>query len=102
MPIHRRLPKRGFTNIFKKEFRIVNLDNLAKFEETEFDIKKMEDLGIIPSSQKNKKKPVKVLSREKDFNKKIVVKANAFSLAAKVKIEQFGGRAELVEKGKNE
>eukprot|EP00831_Metopus_contortus_P045594 TRINITY_DN36568_c0_g2_i1.p1 TRINITY_DN36568_c0_g2~~TRINITY_DN36568_c0_g2_i1.p1 ORF type:complete len:230 (+),score=46.52 TRINITY_DN36568_c0_g2_i1:38-727(+) len=40
MPIHRRLPKRGFNNIFKKEFRIVNLDNLAKFDETEFDIKK--------------------------------------------------------------
>ncbi|HPR17106.1 MAG TPA: 50S ribosomal protein L15 [Candidatus Cloacimonadota bacterium] len=97
MPLHRRLPKRGFTNIFKKQFRIVNLDILQKLDEVEFDIEKMEKLNLIRITRANEKAPVKILANgAEEFNKKIVVKANAFSKTAKAMIEKAGGTAEVI------
>ncbi len=51
MPLQRRLPKRGFTNIFKKQFRIVNLGKLAELEDTEFDIAKLESMNLIRKTE---------------------------------------------------
>jgi large subunit ribosomal protein L15 len=97
MPLQRRLPKRGFTNIFKKQYRIVNLGKLAQLEDTEFDITKLENLNLIRKLRVNEKAPVKILAKDvENFNKKLVIKANAFSKTAKEIIEKFGGSAEVI------
>ena len=97
MPLQRRVPKRGFTNIFRKEFRIVNLKALQKLEGTNFDITKLEELNLIRKARANEKAPVKILADgAEEFNKKINIKANAFSKAAKEIIEKVGGKAEVV------
>jgi large subunit ribosomal protein L15 len=97
MPLQRRLPKRGFTNIFKKKFRIVNLGKLVNFEETEFDIVKLEKLNLVRKLRANEKAPVKILAKDIDgFDKKLIIKANAFSKTAKEIIEKFGGKAEVI------
>lgn len=97
MPLQRRLPKRGFTNIFKKQYRIVNLGKLAQLEETEFDIAKLEKLNLIRKLRANEQAPVKILAKDiENFNKKLVIKANAFSKTAKKVIEKFGGSAEVI------
>jgi len=97
MPLQRRLPKRGFTNIFKKQFRIVNLDKLQNLSGSIFDIKKLEKLNLIRKARANEKAPVKILAKNtENFNKKITVKANAFSKTAKEIIEKFGGVAEVI------
>lgn len=97
MPLQRRVPKRGFTNIFKKQFRIVNLDKLQNLDGTVFDIKKLEKLNLIRKARANEKAPVKILAKNtENFNKKITVKANAFSKTAKEIIEKFGGVAEVI------
>ena len=97
MPLQRRLPKRGFKNIFRKEYRIVNLNQLQKIDVDEVDVNALEKMDIIRSSKKYTKYPVKILAREADkFNKKMVVKANAFSKTAKEKIEKLGGKAEVI------
>lgn len=97
MPLQRRIPKRGFTNIFKEHFRIVNLGTLQNLEEAEFDIKKLEDLNLIRKAKANEKAPVKILAGGKEeFNRKIAVKANAFSQTARELIEKSGGTAEVI------
>lgn len=97
MPLQRRVPKRGFTNIFRKEFRIVNLKVLQKQEGTSFDIEKLEELNLIRKTRANEKAPVKILANgAEEFNKKINIKANAFSKTAKKIIEKAGGKAEVV------
>lgn len=97
MPLQRRVPKRGFTNIFKKQFRVVNLEILQKLDDIEFDITKLEDLNLIRKAKANEKAPVKILARGgEDFNKKITVKVNAFSKTAKELIEKSGGTAEVI------
>ncbi len=97
MPLQRRVPKRGFTNIFRKEFRIVNLKALQKQEGTSFDIAKLEKLNLIRKARANEKAPVKILADgAEEFNKKVNIKANAFSKAAKEIIEKAGGKAEVV------
>ena len=71
MPLQRRLPKRGFTNIFKKQFRIVNLDKLQNLDGSVFDIKKLEKLNLIRKARANEKEPVKILAKNtENFNKK--------------------------------
>ena len=96
MPIHRRLPGRGFTNIFKEKNRIVSLNRLAEIKENIIDIHLMEKLGII-ENPKHKKYPVKVLANsENQFDKKKVIKANKFSKKAIELIEKVGGKAEVV------
>lgn len=97
MPIHRRLPKRGFKNIFRVGYRSLNLIRLQNLEETEFDISTLEKMGLIPCKGKKAKAPVKVLaSVQKEFTKAVHIKANAFSKNAKEMIEKCGGKAEVI------
>ncbi len=97
MPIQRRLPKRGFKNIFRVEYRVLNLRSLIGHTETEYDIAKLEMMGLVPSKGQKGKNPVKVLaSLNEEFDLKINIKANAFSRRAKEIIEANGGKAEVV------
>ncbi|NQT64629.1 MAG: 50S ribosomal protein L15 [FCB group bacterium] len=97
MPLQRRLPKRGFTNIFKKQFRIVNLGDLQKIEAKEFDIKSLEELNLIRKPKAREIAPVKILANGSEtFDRKIIIKANAFSKVAKELIEKQGGMAEVI------
>jgi large subunit ribosomal protein L15 len=97
MPLQRRLPKRGFTNIFKSQFRLVNLDVLNELEITDITIEALEDLNLIRRARNNEKAPVKILARgSEEFTKKMIIKANAFSKSAKEIIEKNGGIAEVI------
>jgi large subunit ribosomal protein L15 len=97
MPLNRRLPKRGFKNPFRTNYRVLNLSRLVGLEESEFDIAKLELLGLLPAKGKKSKYPVKVLaSVQEDFTKKVHIKANAFSKNAVELIEKNGGKAEVV------
>ena len=90
MPLQRRLPKRGFVNIFRQEIEIVNVAALEDFEAgTTVDIDALKKAGKVRSSAKR----VKVLGNG-DLPKKLHVKADAFSGSAKEKIEKAGGSAE--------
>ena len=90
MPIHRRIPKRGFKHA-GIEFQIVNLKRLAASNVAEFDAKVLFDLGFI----RNIEKPVKVLAFGA-IDKAINVKVNAISEKAKALIEAVGGKVEIV------
>jgi len=97
MPLQRRVPKRGFKNIFSKEFRIVNLFQLQELTIETIDIQIMEEKSIIRSQGRYKNMPVKILADgATDFNKKLTIKANAFSSSAKEIIEKNGGKAEVI------
>lgn len=97
MPIHRRLPKRGFKNIFRVEYRNLNLARLIHLEDSEFDIPKLEALGLIPTKGQKAKAPVKILAgTTEEFTKTVHIKANAFSKNAIALIEKNGGKAEVV------
>jgi len=93
LPIIKRLPrKRGFTNIFKVEYNLVNVEDLCVFEpDTEITPEKMVESGLIKSTSR----PVKILARG-DMDRPLFVKANKFSATAKEKIESAGGRVEEV------
>ncbi|RGR85109.1 50S ribosomal protein L15 [Heyndrickxia coagulans] len=91
-PLFRRLPKRGFTNINRKEYAIVNLDVLNRFEDgTEVTPALLLETGVISKE----KSGVKVLANGK-LKKKLTVKAHKFSSAAKEAIEAAGGTAEVI------
>ncbi len=94
MPLQRRLPKRGFNNIFAKEIAIVNLSALeATFEDgAVIDTAALLSTGLV----KKELDGIKVLAHG-ELTKKFTVKANAFSKEAKAKIEAVGGTAEIVE-----
>ena len=89
MSIARRLPMRGFTNIFRKEFQIVNLDSIEALKLNNIDAQVLKDNGLIRSALK----PVKVLGNG-DLKSKINVTATVFSGKAKQKIEEAGGTAQ--------
>lgn len=93
MPLQRRLPKRGFVNIFGKEFAVVNISAIEKSfpDGAVIDIEALKSAGLI----KNTLDGVKVLAHG-DVTKKFTVKANAYSEAAKSKIEAAGGKAEVI------
>jgi len=91
MPLHLRLPKHGFTNIFKKEFQIVNVADLARCETDEITGETLKAVGLI----KKLNVPVKILGSG-EIAKAYTVKAAAFSKAAAAKIEAAGGKAEVV------
>ena len=92
MPLHRRLPKRGFTNIFAKKIVNVNVSALDKFEDgSVIDTQALLDSGVISKALDG----VKVLGNG-ELSKKLTVKAAAFSETAKQKIEAAGGTAEVV------
>jgi large subunit ribosomal protein L15 len=92
MPLQRRIPKFGFTNIFKKEYQIVNLGNIQKLVEKNkladivLNVEELKKLGLV----KNTKKPVKVLGNG-ELKAKVQLVVNAFSGSAKEKIEAAGG-----------
>ncbi len=96
LPLIKRLPrKRGFTNIFRVEYEVVNLSSLNVFEAgSEITADKLVEAGII----KNTRKPVKILSHG-DLNQALTVKADKFSAAAKARIEACGGTAVEVANG---
>jgi len=87
MPLHRRLPKRGFTNIFKKEYDVLNLSDLDQFEAgSTVDREALNKAGLVRKSAKG----VKVLG-DGEITKKLTVHADKFSKTAKEKIEAAGG-----------
>jgi large subunit ribosomal protein L15 len=91
MPLHRRMPKRGFVNIFKKEYTIVNLDRLAELGESEITPELLRKAGVM----KGKGGMVKVLGVG-ELTAAITVHAHKFSETAKAKIEAAGGKAEVI------
>ena len=92
MPLYRQIPKRGFTNINRKEYAIVNLSTLDRFEDgTEVTPQLLMESGIV----KNLKSGVKVLGNCK-LTKKLTVKANKFSASAVSAIEAAGGKTEVM------
>jgi large subunit ribosomal protein L15 len=91
-PLFQRLPKRGFTNINRKDFAIVNLDTLNRFEDgTEVTPELLLETGIVS----NVKSGVKILGNGQ-LPKKLTVKANKFSASAKEAIESAGGSVEVI------
>jgi large subunit ribosomal protein L15 len=95
MPMQRRLPKKGFKNIFRKEIFAVNLSDIdVRFEAGTVTIEELKVVGLVP----RRCDCIKVLGGG-ELTKKFVVKADAFSASAKEKIEKKGGRAELANGG---
>lgn len=91
MPIHRRLPKRGFTNIFRKEYREVNLDRLGNIEKAEIKPADLVEAGIL----KKETESIKILGRGEISSAK-TIHAHKFSQSALKKIEDAGGKAILL------
>ena len=92
MPLYRRLPKRGFTNINSKEIVGINVSALERFEnDSVVSVETLLETGVI----KNPQDGVKILGNG-ELTKKLVVKANAFSEDAKAKIEAVGGTCEVI------
>ena len=92
MPMQRRLPKRGFNNIFAKEIISINVGSLNKFEDgASVDAAALIEAGVLKKDCDG----IKFLSNG-TLTKKLTVKANAFSAAAKEKIEAAGGKAEVI------
>lgn len=92
MPLARRLPKRGFTNIFRIEYTIVNIQTLAALENTtEFNPAILRELGLL----KGRNSLVKILA-EGDVSRPLVIEAHKFSESAKQKIESAGGQAKVI------
>ena len=88
MPLHRRLPKRGFSNfLFKKEYQIVNISDLDKLDEGIVDANILKNNGIVKYSMR----PIKILG-DGELNKKFDITASAFSNSAKQKITKAGGK----------
>ena len=89
MPLARRLPRRGFTNIFKEKYQIVNLGNISDIKDgSVIDPVFLKNSGLIRSSLK----PVKILGNG-ELNKEVHITATVFSKSAKHKIEKAGGTA---------
>jgi large subunit ribosomal protein L15 len=91
MPLHRRLPKRGFTNIFKKQYSIVNLKDLEKLPGDTFTVDSLIAAGIINKLGDG----LKVLGSG-DITRKIDVEAHIFSKSAAEKIEKAGGTVRVI------
>ena len=90
MPLHRRLPKRGFTNIFKKEYAVVNLDRIAALRESTVTLELLRKAGLA-----GKRDLVKILG-DGELKTAVSVQAHKFSKAAQEKITKAGGKFEIV------
>ena len=90
MPLHRRMPKRGFTNIFRKEFNIVSLERLVLLGETTINPDVLRKAGVIKT-----KHPVKILG-DGELTVAIAVSAHKFSKSAQEKITKAGGKFEVI------
>ncbi len=91
MPLHRRLPKRGFTNIFKKEYTVVNLTALADLGESTVNPEVLYNKGIL----KSRNGMVKILGTG-ELTNALTVSAHKFSASAQEKITKAGGKAEVI------
>jgi large subunit ribosomal protein L15 len=91
MPLHRRLPKRGFTNIFHKEYAIVNLGVLEKLEGDNFTPESLVESGVVKKMHSG----LKVLGNG-ELTRKITVRAHVYSRSAADKIKKLGGTAEVI------
>ena len=91
MPLHRRMPKRGFTNIFRKEYSIVSLERLAELGETTVNPEVLRKAGVIKT-----KHPVKILG-DGELNVALNVSAHKFSKSAQEKITKAGGKVEVLQ-----
>src|SRR5580700_7840015 len=91
MPLHRRMPKRGFTNIFRKEFNIVNLEKLAGLGEATITPDVLRKAGVIKT-----KHPVKILG-DGALSIALTVHAHKFSKSAQEKITKAGGKFEVLQ-----
>ena len=92
MPLYRRVPKKGFTNIFGTEYAVVNVERLNVFEDgATVDAKALLDAGII----KKVLDGVKIMG-DGELTKKLTIQAAKFTASAKEKIEALGGKAEVI------
>jgi len=91
MPLHRRMPKRGFTNIFRKEYSIVSLERLAELGETTINPEVLRKAGVIKTNR-----PVKILG-DGELKSAITVSAHKFSKSAQEKITKAGGKVEVLQ-----
>jgi len=91
MPLHRRMPKRGFTNIFRKEFNIVSLERLAGLGETTINPDVLRKAGVIKTNL-----PVKILG-DGELKVALTVSAHKFSKSAQEKITKAGGKVEVLQ-----
>src|SRR5690242_7141691 len=89
MPLHRRLPKRGFTNIFRKEYSVVNLEKLSAMTETTITPEVLRNAGVIKTER-----PLKILG-DGELTAALTVKAHKFSKSAQEKITKAGGKFEV-------
>jgi large subunit ribosomal protein L15 len=90
MPLHRRLPKRGFTNIFREEYNIVNLEKIAALGETTINPDVLRKAGVIST-----KRPVKILG-DGELKAAVTIQAHKFSKSAQEKITKAGGKFEVL------
>ena len=90
MPLHRRVPKRGFTNIFREEYNIVNLEKLAELGESTINPDVLRKAGVISTKRK-----LKVLG-DGELKSAITVHAHKFSKSAQEKITKAGGKFEVL------
>jgi large subunit ribosomal protein L15 len=91
MPLHRRVPKRGFTNIFRVEYDIVNISDLDRFEAGA----SVTPQALYEARLSRKSRPVKILG-DGEIKKALTVSAHKFSASAKARIEAAGGRCEVL------
>ncbi|HYG98014.1 MAG TPA: 50S ribosomal protein L15 [Terriglobales bacterium] len=91
MPLHRRMPKRGFVNIFRVEYTVVNLNSLATLDETTITPEVLRQRGLVS----DKRALVKILG-DGELSKPLTVQAHKFSKSAQEKIEKAGGKAEVI------
>ncbi len=89
-PLHRRLPKRGFANIFRKEYAIVNLERLAELGEKDVNPQMLHKAGVVKRDL-----PVKILG-DGELKSTVNVRAHKFSKSAREKITKAGGKAEVI------
>lgn len=92
MPLYRRLPKRGFNNIFAKQYVTINVSDLERFENgTEVTAELLKETGVVSKTLDG----IKILGRG-ELTKKLTVKAAKFTASASEKIEKAGGKAEVI------
>jgi large subunit ribosomal protein L15 len=96
MPLQRRLPKRGFTNIFKKQYTLLHVGDLEKFSpDTELDTEALRNAGLV----KRMKDPVKLLG-DGEITHPVTVKVSKASKSAREKIEAVGGKVEIPDRNR--
>ena len=91
MPLHRRMPKRGFTNIFRTEYTVLNLDRIAEMHETELTHERLLALGFL----KRRNELIKILGNG-ELTTAVTIHAHKFSKSAQEKIEKAGGKIVLI------